>query len=57
MLPVDQAESIILNLVQPLNTQRDVETVDLLTASGRILATPVTSKVDFPHWDNSAMDG
>lgn len=57
MLPVDQAESIILNLVQPLNTQRDVEKVDLLTASGRILATPVTSKLDFPHWDNSAMDG
>lgn len=57
MLPVDQAESIILNLVQPLDSQRDVEQLDLLTASGRILATPVTSKLDFPHWDNSAMDG
>lgn len=57
MLPVNQAESIILNLVQPLDCQRDVEIVDLLTASGRILATPVTSKLDFPHWDNSAMDG
>ncbi|MGD1716740.1 gephyrin-like molybdotransferase Glp [Dapis sp. BLCC M172] len=57
MLPVNQAESIILNLVQPLNSQRDVEIVDLLTASGRILATPVRSKLDFPHWDNSAMDG
>ena len=57
MLPVNQAESIILNLVQPLNSQRDVQKVDLLTASGRILATPVTSKLDFPHWDNSAMDG
>ncbi len=57
MLPVNQAESIILNLVQPLDSQRDVEKVDLLTASGRILATPVSSKLDFPHWDNSAMDG
>ena len=57
MLPVNQAESIILNLVQPLDSQRDVEIVDLLTASGRILATPVSSKLDFPHWDNSAMDG
>lgn len=57
MLPVHQAESIILNLVQPLNSQTDVEIVDLLTASGRILATPVSSKLDFPHWDNSAMDG
>ncbi len=57
MLPANQAESIILNLVQPLNSQTDVEKVDLLTASGRILATPVSSKLDFPHWDNSAMDG
>ncbi|NEQ36610.1 MAG: molybdopterin molybdotransferase MoeA [Okeania sp. SIO3I5] len=57
MLQVNQAESIILNLVQPLDSERDVETIDLLTASGRILANPVTSKLDFPHWDNSAMDG
>lgn len=57
MLPVTQAESIILELVQPLDRQRDVETVDLLTAVGRILAAPVTSSLDFPHWDNSAMDG
>ncbi|MGB3509263.1 MAG: gephyrin-like molybdotransferase Glp [Microcoleaceae cyanobacterium] len=57
MLPADQAESIILNLVQPLDSQREVEKIDILTASGRILATPVTSKLDFPHWDNSAMDG
>ncbi|MGD1704087.1 gephyrin-like molybdotransferase Glp [Dapis sp. BLCC M229] len=57
MLPVNQAESIILNLVQPLDSQKDIEIVDLLTASGRILATPVSSKLDFPHWDNSAMDG
>ncbi len=57
MLPVNQAESIILNLVQPLDSDRDVEIVDLLTASGRTLATPITSKLDFPHWDNSAMDG
>lgn len=57
MLPAQQAELIILNLIQPLNFQTDVEKVDLLTASGRILATQVTSKLDFPHWDNSAMDG
>ncbi len=57
MLPVNEAEDIIFDLVKPLNNQRDIETVDLLTASGRILASPVTSKLDFPHWDNSAMDG
>lgn len=57
MLTVTEAESIILDLVQPLDGQTDVETVELLGASGRILAAPVTSKLDFPHWDNSAMDG
>ncbi|MBE9129721.1 gephyrin-like molybdotransferase Glp [Coleofasciculus sp. LEGE 07081] len=57
MLPVNQAESIILELVQPLNAQLDIEIVDLSIATGRILASPVTSQLDFPHWDNSAMDG
>ena len=57
MLSASGAEAIILNLVQPLNPQQDTELVDLLAASGRILASPVTSQLDFPHWDNSAMDG
>lgn len=57
MLSASDAEAIILNLVQPLNTEQDTEFVDLLTASDRILASPVTSQLDFPHWDNSAMDG
>ncbi len=57
MLSVQEAESIVLNLAQPLDSQRDVETVDLLAASGRVLAAPVTGSLDFPYWDNSAMDG
>ncbi|ODG98093.1 molybdopterin molybdenumtransferase [Nostoc sp. KVJ20] len=57
MLSVSDAEAIILNLVQPLDHQRDTEVVDLFAADSRILATPVTSPLDFPHWDNSAMDG
>ena len=57
MLSVKEAESIVLNLAQPLDSQRDVETVDLLAASGRILATAVAGSLDFPYWDNSAMDG
>ncbi|MBO3462049.1 molybdopterin molybdotransferase MoeA [Aetokthonos hydrillicola Thurmond2011] len=57
MLSVSEAEAIILNLVQPLDKERDIEVVDLLTASHRILASPITSQLDFPHWDNSAMDG
>jgi molybdopterin molybdotransferase len=57
MLSVKDAENIIFNAVQPLNKEHDIEIVDLLTASHRILATPVISSLDFPHWDNSAMDG
>ncbi|MGB3534420.1 MAG: gephyrin-like molybdotransferase Glp [Microcoleaceae cyanobacterium] len=56
MLPVNQAESIILNLVQPFTAQ-DIEWVELSAAMGRILAESISSKLDFPHWDNSAMDG
>ncbi|MDF5708693.1 MAG: molybdopterin molybdotransferase MoeA [Nostoc sp. S4] len=57
MLSVSDAQAIILNLVQPLDKQRDTEVVELLAAANRILAMPVTSTLDFPHWDNSAMDG
>ena len=57
MLSVKDAETIIFNHVRPLNQEHDLEVVDLLTAFHRILATPVISSLDFPHCDNSAMDG
>ncbi len=57
MLSVRDAEATILNAVKPLDNQLDVEFVDLLMANNRILATPMISSLDFPHWDNSAMDG
>lgn len=57
MLPVSQAEATILDLVQPLDKQRDAEFVSLLIAIERILAAPAIGHLDFPHWDNSAMDG
>ncbi|AUS99306.1 molybdopterin molybdenumtransferase [Nostoc sp. CENA543] len=57
MLSVQDAANIIFNLVKPLNQQQDTEVLDLFAANGRILAAPVTSPLDFPHWDNSAMDG
>lgn len=57
MLPVAEAESIIFNLVKPLDHQQDVEILDLLSAPGRVLAAPVVGSRDVPHWDNSAMDG
>ena len=57
MLPVNEAEEIILDLVKVLDSVQDIELVDLENAPGRILAVPVAGKLDFPHWDNSAMDG
>lgn len=57
MLPVNEAEEIILNLTPVLNLEQDTEIVDLEAARGRILAESIIGKLDFPHWDNSAMDG
>ncbi|EFA70940.1 molybdopterin molybdenumtransferase MoeA [Cylindrospermopsis raciborskii S07] len=57
MLSVRDAESTILNAVKPLDNQRDIEYIDLLTANGRILASPVVSSRGFPHWDHALMDG
>ena len=54
MLTADPATQISLALSKPLRT---TETVSLSQAFGRILAEPIVSKLDFPHWDNSAMDG
>ena len=57
MLSVKEAEEIILDLVKFLDPKKDVEVVNLEDAPGRILASAVVGKLDFPHWDNSAMDG
>ncbi len=57
MLSVTEAQSIILSQIKPLDANQDREIINLDAANHRILATPVTSKLDFPHWDNSAMDG
>ncbi len=58
MFSAAEAERLILTLVQPIDA---VETVDLASdvsaCLGRVLAKSVASDLDFPHWDNSAMDG
>jgi molybdopterin molybdotransferase len=54
MIPVSQAEQTILDLARPLS---EVESIDLTLATGRILAIEISSQLDFPHWNNSAMDG
>ncbi|MGP1382034.1 MAG: molybdopterin molybdotransferase MoeA [Thainema sp.] len=57
MMRVEEAEALILEQVQPLDAECDRELVSLGAVLQRILAAPVTSELDFPHWDNSAMDG
>ncbi|MEL6603534.1 MAG: gephyrin-like molybdotransferase Glp [Cyanobacteria bacterium J06614_10] len=56
MFSAAEAERLIFTLVSPIEA---VETMPLGDADclGRVLAAPVTSPLDFPHWDNSAMDG
>ena len=46
-----------LALASSLNIPRHTETIPLSELSGRILASPLSSKVDDPAFDNSAMDG
>lgn len=57
MLPVAKVEEIALSLVKPFDPQIDSEIIPLSQALNRILAEDVHSTLDFPHWDNSAMDG
>ncbi|MFN7246083.1 MAG: gephyrin-like molybdotransferase Glp [Microcystis sp.] len=54
MYSVKEAESIILTQIQP---RQETEKVSLGAAFGRILAEDISSDLDFPYWDNSAMDG
>jgi len=53
-LSVDQARAWLLERAKPLT---DTESVDLLAASGRVLAEPVVATLNVPPHDNSAMDG
>jgi molybdopterin molybdotransferase len=50
---VQDAVERIVSGILPLSVER----VPLLDALGRVLATPVTSPLTLPAWDNSAMDG
>lgn len=52
--PVDEALSYLL---AEAKTVTQIESVPLDQALGRVLADTVSSQVDVPPWDNSAMDG
>src|SRR5919108_5905249 len=52
-LTVDEAARQILAAVTPLPTER----LDILAASGRVLAEDVVATTPIPPWPNSSMDG
>ena len=54
MLSVEQALDELLSAAQPV---ADVESIDTMLATGRVLATEVVSSIDVPPLDNSQMDG
>lgn len=54
MWSVAEAEKLIFESVRAIE---ETEIVGLKDCRDRILAAPIVSKLDFPHWDNSAMDG
>jgi molybdopterin molybdotransferase len=49
----ESARAVILDNVFPLSA----ESIPLLEAGGRLLATDFFAPCDLPRWDNSAMDG
>jgi molybdopterin molybdotransferase len=53
MLSVSEARERILNVFQPLGT----ELVALERCAGRVLAEDILAGIDYPLFDNSAMDG
>ncbi|PLK48451.1 gephyrin-like molybdotransferase Glp [Uliginosibacterium sp. TH139] len=54
MLSYEQALQTLLAAATPVVGR---ETVDLLAAAGRVLASPIRASLDVPPADNSAMDG
>jgi molybdopterin molybdotransferase len=54
MRPMEQALELLLARARAVTA---VEPLDTGQALGRVLAEPLTSRIDVPPWDNSAMDG
>ncbi|MBM4189723.1 MAG: molybdopterin molybdotransferase MoeA, partial [Betaproteobacteria bacterium] len=54
MLSIEEALQNLLSASRPV---ADLESLPLALAQGRVLATPLMSKVSVPPLDNSAMDG
>lgn len=56
LMPVEQALDALLTQAES-TAIKDVESVLIEDAVGRILAEPLVAQLDLPPWPNSAMDG
>ncbi len=54
LIPLDKALERLLQAVHPI---RETETLDLIAATGRVLARDIISPINVPAFDNSRMDG
>ncbi len=57
MFTTAEAERLIFTLVNPIQAVEMLDLEDVAGYLGRVLASDMLSGLDFPHWDNSAMDG
>ena len=57
MFTTAEAERLIFTLVNPIQAVEMLALDDVTGCLGRVLASATLSGLDFPHWDNSAMDG
>ncbi|TWI53007.1 molybdopterin molybdotransferase [Pseudomonas duriflava] len=56
LLPLEEALARLLAMADA-DAIKEMESVPLAEAEGRVLAKPVVSTLDLPPWSNSAMDG
>jgi len=57
LVPLDDARNVLAQRAQQYGTLAETETVALHTALTRVLAETITSQINVPGFDNSAMDG
>lgn len=57
LVPLDDAQSVLAQRAQQYGTLTETETVTIYTALTRVLAETITSQINVPGFDNSAMDG
>ena len=53
-MQIESAKKLIASFIEPIE---EVESIKLIDSLNRVLATDLTSPINVPNFDNSAMDG